>query len=329
VIETTEEWVFRRYTEGMVNRLLRGSRGKFESRTGVWRELGLGSEVERQEAHRAQWGVLVFGALIAAVLVLFSRQSELFPGLDTEVRVITVGALVILGLAFGRNIGRSVGPALYRRLDPGAAGTIGFLIRLLTVAVVVMVALRIAGLDPRALAVGGVFTAVIIGLAAQQTVGNLFAGTVLLSTRPFRVGEHVKLVGGVLAGQVDGIVGQLGLFYTTLISGADRIMVPNGVVIQCAVIPLREPERVELRARLGSDTTPRGLQERLEERIEVPLRYPTDVHIEEIDRDEVWVQIVATPINPVDGAELTEQVLAGVREAAGVGANGSRPPAPV
>ena len=164
-----------------------------------------------------------------------------------------------------------------------------------------MVALRIAGLDPRALAVGGVFTAVIIGLAAQQTVGNLFAGTVLLSTRPFRVGEHVKLVGGVLAGQVDGIVGQLGLFYTTLISGADRIMVPNGVVIQCAVIPLREPERVELRARLDSDTTPRGLQELLEERIEVPLRYPPDVHVEEIDRDEVWVRIVATPINPADG----------------------------
>jgi small-conductance mechanosensitive channel len=296
-------------------------RPAFESRTEVWREVGLGDEIE--QAHRAQWGVLVFGALIAAVLVLFSRQSELFPGLETEVRILTVGALVILGLAFGRNIGRGLGPTLYRRLDPGAAGTVGFLIRLVTVAVVVMVALRIAGLDPRALAVGGVFTAVIIGLAAQQTVGNLFAGTVLLSTRPFRVGERVKLVGGVLAGQVDGVVGQLGLFYTTLISGADRIMVPNAVVIQCAVVPLREPERVELRARLDSQTTPKQVQDLVEERTEVPLRYPPDVHVEEIDRDEVWVRIVATPINPADGAKLTEEVLAGVREAAGVSANGS------
>ena len=309
----------------MVQRLLEGTRGKFESRTGVWRELGLGSEVERHQAHRAQWGVLVIGALIAAVLVLFSRQSELFPGLETEMRVVTVAALVILGLALARNLGRSMGPTLYRRLDPGAAGTIGFLIRLLTMAVLVVVALRIAGLDPRALAVGGAFTAIIVGLAAQQTVGNLFAGTVLLSTRPFRVGERVKLVGGVLAGQVDGIVGSLGLFYTTLISGADRIMVPNAVVIQCAVIPLREPERVELRARLDSETTPRHVQELLEERTEVPLRYPPDVRVEELDRDEVWVRIIATPINPADGSELTEQVLAGIRESAGVSANGSGP----
>ena len=300
-------------------------RPAFESRTEVWRQVGLGDEIERKEAHRAQWGVLVFGALIVTVLVLFSRQSELFPGLGTESRIVTVAALVIFGLALARNLGRSMGPALYRRLDPGAAGTVGFLIRLVTMAVLVAVALRIAGLNPGALAVGGVFTAVIIGLAAQQTVGNLFAGTVLLTTRPFRVGERVKLKGGVLAGEVDGVVGQLGLFYTTLISGADRIMVPNAVLIQCAVVPLREPERVELRARLDSQTTPKQVQDLLEERTEVVLRYPPDVRVEEIDRDEVWVRIVATPTNPAEGAKLTEEILAGVREAAGVSANGSGP----
>ncbi len=300
-------------------------RPAFESRTEVWREVGLGGEIERKQAHRAQWGVLIFGALIAAVLVLFARQSELFPGLETEVRIATVAILVVLGLALTRNLGRSMGPALYRRLDPGAAGTVGFLIRLVTIAVLVGVALRIAGLNPGALAVGGVFTAVIIGLAAQQTVGNLFAGTVLLSTRPFRVGERVKLVGGVIAGQLDGIVGSLGLFYTTLISGADRIMVPNAVVIQCAVVPLREPERVELRARLDSETTPRQVQDLLEERIDVPLRYPPDVKVEEVDRDEVWVRIVSTPSDPAQGAALAEQVLAGVREAASSSGNGDRP----
>jgi small-conductance mechanosensitive channel len=303
----------------------RGRQNPFEPRSEVWREVGLGSELDRQEVHRAQWGVLLFGALIAGVLVLFSRQSELFPGLETEVRVATVAALVILGVALGRSLGRSLGPALYRRLDPGAAGTVGFLVRLLTVLVLLLVALRIAGLDPGALAVGGVFTAVIIGLAAQQTVGNMFAGTVLLSTRPFRVGERVKLIGGALAGQVDGVVGQLGLFYTTLISGADRIMVPNAVVIQCAVIPLREPDRVELRARLDAETTPRQVQEMLEERIAVPLLYPLHISVEEVDRDEVVARVVATPRNPGDGAELAEEVLAAVREASAEPA-GARPP---
>jgi hypothetical protein len=43
----------------------------------------------------------------------------------------------------------------------------------------VLAALRLAGLQPETLAVGGAITAVILGLAAQQTVGNLIAGTVL------------------------------------------------------------------------------------------------------------------------------------------------------
>ena len=45
---------------------------------------------------------------------------------------------------------------------------------------------RAADRGPRrsTLAVGGAFTAVVLGLAAQQTLGNLFAGIVLLGTRP-------------------------------------------------------------------------------------------------------------------------------------------------
>jgi small-conductance mechanosensitive channel len=117
----------------------------------------------------------------------------------------------------------------------------------------------------------------------------------------------------VLAGQTEGVVGQLGLFYTTLVSGADRILVPNGVLIQCVVIPLREPERVEFRARFGSDTSPREVQEMIEEAISVPLRYSPHIAVEELDRSDVVVRIVATPLNPRDGATLAEEVLAGVR----------------
>ena len=60
----------------------------------------------------------------------------------------------------------------------------------------VVIALRIAGLKPGTLAVGGAFTAVILGLAAQQVLGNVLAGIVLLGSRPFRVGERIRLQGG-------------------------------------------------------------------------------------------------------------------------------------
>ena len=57
---------------------------------------------------------------------------ELF-GVDMPVRIACVIALVILGWALARDIGRALGPILFKRLDPGTAGTLGFLIRLFTV----------------------------------------------------------------------------------------------------------------------------------------------------------------------------------------------------
>jgi small conductance mechanosensitive channel len=233
--------------------------------------------------------------------------------------------LVILGWALARSLARGFAPPLYRRLEPGTAGTIGFLVRLLTIVVMTVVALRIAGLQSGTLAVGGGFTAVVVGLAAQQVLGNLLAGVVLITNRPFRVGDRVRLQAGVLAGRTEGVVGQLGLFYTTLVSGADRILVPNGVLIQCVVTPLREPERVGFRARFGGDTGPRDVQQMLEETIDVPLRYLPHIAVEELDREDVVVRIVATPMNPRDGGKLAEEVLTGVRrtEGAHTESNGS------
>jgi|RhiMethySRZTD1v2_1073278.scaffolds.fasta_scaffold02937_21 small-conductance mechanosensitive channel len=293
------------------------ARTPFETRTELWRQVGLGAEVDRRDAKRARGGVVVLAALIAGVLILFTNRGALFPGLGTYVRVATVAALVILGWWMARSLGRGLAPALFRRMEPGTAGIVGFLIRLATIVVVTVVALRIAGIHSSTLAVGGVFTAVIVGLAAQQTLGNLFAGLVLLGTRPFRVGERVRLVGGALAGSLEGIVGSLGLFYTDLVSGADRIMVPNSMLLNVAVVPLREPERVELRARFSGDMTPQDVQELLARSITVPTRYSPHVELEELDGDELVMRVVVTPMRPADGSKLASEVLAAVRNTDG------------
>jgi small-conductance mechanosensitive channel len=289
----------------------RPPRNPFESRTEVWRQVGLGAEIDRARAQRARGSAFVLVALIALVLILFSRRRDLFPGLGTEVRVTTVVLLVVLGWTLARQLAQGFAPTLLRRLEPGTAGTVGFLIRLLTIAAMTAVALRIAG----TLAVGGAFTAVVLGLAAQQTLGNLFAGLVMISTRPFRVGERVRLVGGPLAGNLEGIVSSLGLFYTTLVSGADRILVPNSTLLQVAVVPLREPERVEMRARFSADTTPADVQDQLVSALTVPTRYPPDITLEELDGEEIVVRIAATPERPADGAQLASEVLGAVRTA--------------
>jgi small conductance mechanosensitive channel len=239
----------------------------FETRSHAWREAGLLRQISPRAVKRARLEALLLAPLFVAVVVVHAERKDLL-GVDTAhsvsevnalVNIATAVALLILGWAIARDAGRALGPSLFRRLDPATAGTVGFLIRLVTVGLALIIALRVAGIEARTLALGGAFTAVILGLAAQQTLGNLFAGTVLLSARPFRVGERVRLQGGPLAGQIEGVVSSLGLLYTTFANGEDSIMVPNSVVLNVAVQLCGEPEAVPQETR--SVREPRAAQE--------------------------------------------------------------------
>lgn len=286
-------------------------RNMLRTRSHSWQEAGLARQLSRAAVKRARVETVLLVPLLAGIIVAYSERRKLF-GLDTPIRWITVIALLIIGWSLARSVGQALGPVLFRRMDPGTAGTVGFLIRLVTIAVALLAALRIAGLDPKTLTIGGAFTAIVVGLAAQQTLGNLFAGLVLLSARPFRVGDRVRLQGGGLAGTIEGVVGQLGLLYTVFQDGEDEIMVPNNVVLNVAVVPLREPDAVDMRARLREGITPAQLQDLLEREIEIPLLEPPRITLEELDGDEVVVRIQATPMAGGDGPRLASQVLATV-----------------
>jgi len=121
--------------------------------------------------------------------------------------------LVILGWAIARDFGRA-SPLAAQARRPCDGGTIGFLVRLVTLLAAVIVALRFAGVRTADIAIGASFTAVVFGLAASRP-SQPDRRIVLLSARPFRVGERVRLQGGMLAGQVEGTVTALGLLYTT------------------------------------------------------------------------------------------------------------------
>jgi small conductance mechanosensitive channel len=303
----------------------------FETRSHAWKEVGLLRQINPKIVKRARLEALVLMPLFVGIVVLYDNRVALLgrmhakyydskgvphaarkvlePALETPLRIAVVVALMVLGWAIARDIGRGLGPPLFRRLDPATAGTVGFLIRLATIALALLVALRVAGIEAKELALGGAFTAVIFGLAAQQTLGNLIAGTVLLSARPFRVGERVRLQGGPLAGQIEGTVSSLGLLYTTFATGEDSMMVPNSVVLNVAILPLREPEAVNLRARLRAGMTPGDLQETLEKSLQTPLRDAPRITLEELDGEEVVVRIAATPRVASQGRQLASELL--------------------
>lgn len=213
----------------------------FETRSQSWREAGLLRQISPRVVRRARAEALILVPLFVGVVLFYEHQKallgkQLAKSLNVPIHIVAVIVLMVLGWIIARAIGRAFGPALFRRMDPATAGTVGFLIRLITIFAAFMVALRVASVNGQTVAVGGAVTAVVLGLAAQQTLGNVIAGAVLLSAAPFRVGDRVRLQAGALGGPIDGTVSSLGLFYTSLACESESVMIPNSVVLTSLLI---------------------------------------------------------------------------------------------
>src|SRR3954447_25330635 len=211
----------------------------------------LTTEASRR-ARQARREAIALIPVIAGVLLLWKYREDIF-GTDAPVRVAVAILIAAIGWRFTRDIGRFLGPRLLSRFEPGTASTISFLVQLTTLFVVVIVALRLMNVDTRTIAVGGALTAIVLGLAAQSTLGNVIAGLVLLGSRPFRVGERVRLQGGALGAVVEGTGASIGLVYTTVARGSGILLVPNNAALSATAVPLREPAGIDLRARLRKD----------------------------------------------------------------------------
>ena len=124
----------------------------------------------------------------------------------------------------------------------------------------------------------------------------------------------MRLVGGALAGSLEGTVTSLGLFYTTLTQGADRLLVPNSVLLSLVVVPLREPDKVDVRARFPADASPqrdRGTAAARDHRADpLPARASRS---RKSTPTGVVLRVNATPLRPEDGSQLAEEVLEALR----------------
>jgi small-conductance mechanosensitive channel len=213
----------------------------FETRSQSWREAGLLRQISPRVVRRARAETLVFVPLFVGIVLFYTHREawlgkKLDKHIEVPIQIVAVAVLMVLGWVIARAIGRAFGPALFRRMDPATAGTVGFLIRLITIFVAFIFALKVAKVESKTLAAGSAVAAIVLGLAAQQTLGNVIAGAMLLSAAPFRVGDKVRLQGGALGGPVEGVVSSLGLFYTTLACEDESVMVPNSVVLNALMI---------------------------------------------------------------------------------------------
>src|ERR1700761_1604511 len=167
---------------------------------------------------------------------LASGEHDLLPFLKPDT---LVGALVYLalficvGMILARVLRRLVHAAMSRKGHIDRT-TISFLQQIMTALIWVVVLILYAHLIPvlrsmgTALLAGASVASVVIGLAAQSTLGNLVAGIPITIYRPFRLGDTLQVAAP--SGQDIGVVELISLGYTTLrAADGHMIVLPNAI----------------------------------------------------------------------------------------------------
>ncbi len=128
--------------------------------------------------------------------------------------------------------------ALAPRAGAAHAAIVRYALLLIGAFTTLIVTLDLFSVPVGQLVLGGALTSVFVGIAAQQALGNVFAGIVLLVARPFQVGDKVRFRAGALGGELEGIVTEIGITYVRLSSGGAVVSVPNSQVLNAVVGPV-------------------------------------------------------------------------------------------
>jgi small-conductance mechanosensitive channel len=191
-------------------------------------------------AHRRDFRLAVSAAIGAlAALVCGSTLGDVHAR-TLHARLIAFGAalaFVVLGAVAARRLAASVAAAAVLRAGRTASTALRLVITLCGYVVVALVALGLLAVPVQHLLLGGAVTGVVVGIAAQQSLGNMFAGMVLIVTRPFSVGDRIRIRAGALGGEFDGVVRTMSLTYVTVDTDDGPLHVPNSGVLAAAVGP--------------------------------------------------------------------------------------------
>lgn len=90
-----------------------------------------------------------------------------------------------------------------------------------------------------ALLAGAGVASVVVGLAAQDTLGNLIAGCSLVLSRTVQIGDDIRLYCPV--GTISARIHAISLSFTLLIdSEGNEVVVPNSVMMNSAIARVRQ-----------------------------------------------------------------------------------------
>ena len=145
-------------------------------------------------------------------------------------------AFVLFGIETVRSAAGEFSRLVRARTGEATAASVRVLVLIVGYVVVLLLALDVFAVPVGNLLLGGAVTGIILGIAAQQALGSLFAGLVLLVARPYVPGQRIRVLGGSVGEQV-GVVVAVGLVYTTLATDDGPLNIPNSALLGASIGP--------------------------------------------------------------------------------------------
>jgi hypothetical protein len=209
--------------------------------------------VAKVKARARPWRA-IFALVVAVVAAAVSVQARFVANLPAEARngrlLGSLGRTGNLALAYGAavvffllasvgtiGLGNKAREVLLPKLGYAHAAVVRFAIVVAGLFATIIITLQLFDIAVTQLVVGGAVTGVILGIAAQQSLANVFSGIILLSARPFRVGDQIGIRSGALSGLIEGTVTEISLTYVLLETANGPVHVPNSQVLAAAVGP--------------------------------------------------------------------------------------------
>lgn len=202
--------------------------------------------------HRPGW--LTAGVAVAALALVLAARRQLLALLPASDRLavqvgIFLAAMILGGVAIRALTARTFfhlrGTTLY------AWRPVFTWCLYLILALGVLSALQI---DLTGLLAAGAVVGVVVGVAAQTSLGSVFAGIVLLLARPFVVGNFVHLRTYLFSGvEYQGVVTHIGVVYTSVDVGGQLVRIPNSGVLLAALTVTHLPLQLDLQVQLPAD----------------------------------------------------------------------------
>jgi small-conductance mechanosensitive channel len=198
-------------------------------------------------ARQHDWLIAIPATIVAVAALAVGSDYGKIHGSSEHKHVIAWSAaalLLLAGTVAVRRIAAGLGHLIAQRSTRAAGAAVQLLVSGVGYVILIFCVFAAIGFSAQRLLIGAGLAGVVLGIAAQQSLGNIFASLVLLVARPFGVGDHIRIRSGTL-GVLDVYVVSIGLTYVTVRTDDGELKIPNSVMLAAGIgqfRPVGEPE---------------------------------------------------------------------------------------